>query len=114
MFFNKISLKYISWGLIDKMAALAQIMSWHRPEDKPLSEPKMVSLLTHICVTRPQQWVSHDQVWNFFTHIRQGYFIVAGADVPAEQPYGIWLNELFEYITKWYTTMRITSDQKRD
>ena len=31
-------------------------MAWRRPGDKPLSEPIMVSLLTHICVTRPQ-WV---------------------------------------------------------
>ena len=31
-------------------------MAWHRPCDKPLSEPMMFSLLTHICVTRPQ-WV---------------------------------------------------------
>ena len=32
------------------------IMAWCRPGDKPLSEPMMVSLTTHICVTRPQ-WV---------------------------------------------------------
>ena len=32
-------------------------MAWRRSGDKPLSEPMMVSLLTHICVTRPQ-WVS--------------------------------------------------------
>ena len=32
-------------------------MAWHRPGDKPLSEPMMVSLLTHICVTGPQ-WVN--------------------------------------------------------
>ena len=31
-------------------------MAWRRPGDKPLSELMMVSLLTHICVTRPQ-WV---------------------------------------------------------
>ena len=31
-------------------------MVWHGPGDKPLSEPMMFSLLTHICVTRPQ-WV---------------------------------------------------------
>ena len=29
-------------------------MVWRRPGDKPLSEPMMVNLLTHICVTRPQ------------------------------------------------------------
>ena len=31
-------------------------MAWRRPGDKPLSEPMMVSLPTHICVIRPQ-WV---------------------------------------------------------
>ena len=33
------------------------IMVWRRPGEKPLSESMMVSLLTHICVTRPQ-WVN--------------------------------------------------------
>ena len=28
-------------------------MAWRRPGDKPLSEPMLVSLLMHICVTRP-------------------------------------------------------------
>ena len=32
-------------------------MAWRRPGDKPLSEPMMARLLTHICVTRPQ-WVN--------------------------------------------------------
>ena len=36
------------------ISALVQIMAWRRQGDKPLSEPIMVSLLTHICVTRPQ------------------------------------------------------------
>ena len=31
-------------------------MAWHRPGDKPLSEPMRVSLLTHICII-PPQWV---------------------------------------------------------
>ena len=34
-------------------------MAWRRPGDKPLSEPRMESLLTHICVIRPQ-WVNKD------------------------------------------------------
>ena len=33
-------------------------MAWRRPGDKPLSDPMMVSLLTHICVTRPQ-WINN-------------------------------------------------------
>ena len=32
------------------------MMAWHRLGDKPLSEPMMVSLSTHICVTLPP-WV---------------------------------------------------------
>ena len=37
-------------------------MAWRRPGDKPLSEPMMVSLLTHICVTRPQ-WVNINTIF---------------------------------------------------
>ena len=43
-------------GPINNIPALVQIMAWRRPGDKPLSEPMMVRLLTHICVTWPQ-WV---------------------------------------------------------
>ena len=53
----KISLKFVPMCPIDNIPALFQLMAWHRPGDKPLSEPVMVSLLTHICVTRPQ-WVN--------------------------------------------------------
>ena len=52
----KFSLKYVRKGPIDNNPALVQIMAWRRPGDKPLSEPMMVSLPTHICVTR-LQWV---------------------------------------------------------
>ena len=53
----KISLKFVPKGPINNIPALVQIMAWRRPGDKPLSEPMVVSLLTHICVTRPQ-WVN--------------------------------------------------------
>ena len=52
-----ISLKFVPNGLMNNIPALVQIMAWRRPGDKPLSEPMMVNLLTHICVTRPQ-WVN--------------------------------------------------------
>ena len=52
----KISLKFVPKGPINNIPALVQIMAWRRWGDKPLSEPMMVSLPTHICVTRPQ-WV---------------------------------------------------------
>ena len=53
----KISLKFVHKGPIINIPALVQIMAWRRSGDKPLSEPMMVSLPTHICVTRPQ-WVN--------------------------------------------------------
>ena len=54
----KISLKFVPKGPINNIAALVQIMAWRRPGDKPLSEPMMVSLPTHIWVARPQ-WVNY-------------------------------------------------------
>ena len=59
----KISLKFVLKGPINKIPALVKIMAWRRSGNKPLSEPMMVSLLTHICVTRPQ-WIkrSSDKV----------------------------------------------------
>ena len=53
----KISLKFVPKGSINNIPALVQIMAWRRPGDKPLSEPMMVNLPTHICVTQPQ-WVN--------------------------------------------------------
>ena len=53
----KISLQFVPKGPINNIQALVQIMAWRRPGDKPLSEPMMVRLPTHICVTRPQ-WVN--------------------------------------------------------
>ena len=56
----KISLKFVPNGPINNITALVQIMAWRCSGDKPLSEPMMVSLPTHICVTRPQLI----NVWN--------------------------------------------------
>ena len=62
----RISMKFVLNGPIKNIPALVQIMAWHRPGDKPLSEPMMISLLTHICVARPQ-WVkiivNSDAIW---------------------------------------------------
>ena len=51
-----ITLKFVPKGPINNILALVQIMTWRRPGDKPLSEPMVLNLLTHICVTWPQ-WV---------------------------------------------------------
>ena len=55
--FIKISLKFVPRGQINNIPEVVRIMAWRRPGDKPLSEPMMVNVLTHICVTRPQ-WVN--------------------------------------------------------
>ena len=52
--------RFVPKGPINNIPALAQLMTWCHPGDKPLSEPMMVSLTTHICVTRPQ-WVNISQ-----------------------------------------------------
>ena len=72
----KISLKFVPKDPINNTPALVQIMVWHRPGDKPLSEPMMVSLLMHICVTLPQ-WVK----WGPWFHVKScfGKFIVQHA-----------------------------------
>ena len=44
----KISLKFVPKCLFNKIPALVQIMAWHRPGDKPLSEPMLV--IDHWCI----------------------------------------------------------------
>ena len=52
-------LRFVPKGPINNIPALVQIMAWRRPGDKPLSEHMMVSLLTHVWVTRPR-WVNSE------------------------------------------------------
>ena len=72
----KISLKFVPKVSINNIPALVQIMAWRRLGDKPLSEPMMVGLLTHICVTRPQcgAWILewHVDAWSYY-HTRYGW-----------------------------------------
>ena len=58
-------------------------MAWRRIGEKPLSDPMLVNLLTHICVTRPQ-WVNTCPFPNFHCgldilplKIRRGRFITS-------------------------------------
>ena len=55
------TMKFVPKGPINNIPALVQIMAWCWPGDKRLSEPIMIRLPTHICVTRPQ-WVQV-QLW---------------------------------------------------
>ena len=59
-----ISLKFVPRGPINNIPALLQIMAWRRPGDKTLSEPMMVRLPTHMCVTLPE-WVKSNHCNSF-------------------------------------------------
>ena len=63
-----ISLKFVPRGPINNTSTLVQVMAWRRPGAKPLSEPMMVRLPTHICVTRPQ-WVKTPRPARHESHI---------------------------------------------
>ena len=80
----KISLKFVPKGPISNNPALVHIMAWRRSGDKPLYEPMMVSLLTHICVTRPQ-WVNKQQWCS-----------------------GLWATRIFPGATQFYVPERKT------
>ena len=70
----QISLKFVPKGSVDNKSALVQVMAWRRPGDKPLSEPMMVILLTHICVTRPlcvKEWWIHCGTCNSWGSVLQ-------------------------------------------
>ena len=60
---NKFSLKFVPKGLINNNTALVQMMAWRRQGEKPLSDPMMGRLPTHICVIRPQ-CVKIGRVWS--------------------------------------------------
>ena len=79
----KISLKFVPKGPINNIPALVQIIAWRRSGGKPLAEPMMVSLLTHICVTRPQ-WVKVKVVKHALNIIQR-----------FEQYCFVWIEELF-------------------
>ena len=50
---NWILLKFALIGSLENIPVLVKIMAWRRLGDKPLHEPTMARLPTHICVTRP-------------------------------------------------------------
>ena len=58
----KVSLKFIPKGQINNIPILDQIMALCRPGDNTLSEPMMIIIPMHICVTR-RQWVK-EYGWN--------------------------------------------------
>ena len=68
----RISLKFVPKVPINNIPTLVQITAWRRSGNKPFSEPIMVNLLTHICVTQPQ-WANNFNIFrkniNLFLHL---------------------------------------------
>ena len=66
----KNSMKFVPKGPINNIPAV-QVIAWRRQGNKPLSEPVVVRLPTHICVTRPQ-WVNpsvyHKEYFKLLCH----------------------------------------------
>ena len=110
----KISMKFVPKGPINNIPALVQIMAWRRPGDKPLSEPMMVSLTMHICVTRPQ-WV---KLLDIFIDYKLNFHDISpgslrwrhnGWDsVSNHQPHHCSLNRLFRRRSKKTSKLRVT------
>ena len=118
----KISLKVVPNNII----AVVKIMAWRRPGDKPLSEPMMVSLLTHICVTLPQRvntWgtgrlltisdffkrIGHHCTGCWLSTVSSLQWRHNGRDsVSNHQPYDYLLNRLFRHRSKKTSKLRVT------
>ena len=83
----KISLNFVPKGPVNNNSVFVKIMVWYRPNNKPLSEPTMVSLQTHIRISRPH-WVKLQIVlcqikfkpvvkrFNLYHHLATHYFTV--------------------------------------
>ena len=96
----KNSLTFVSRGPINNIPALVQIMAWRRPGDEPLSEPMMVRLPTHICVTRPQ-WVkslNFAKRYFLYSSTRMKLFVF-GFKPQWNQSLGVQLRTIFDGFT---------------
>ena len=109
----KISLKFVPEGPFNNIPALVQIMAWRRSGDKPLSEPMIVSLLTHICVTRPQ-WVNYVKQHRFIVHsvlrTKSGQICIAIQNVISNEFIWKWslqnMNHIIHVSVRWWKLFR--------
>ena len=97
----KISLKFVPKSQINNNPSLVQIMAWRRSGDKPLSEPMMVSLVTHICVTRPQWIKEHSR-----NHADGSWWILPDGTKPLTETMLTYHQSIFVSFTwQWFYRM---------
>ena len=94
VFFLKLAQKSVPKGTFNNIPALVQIIAWQRPDDKSSSKPIMVSLPTHISVTRPP-WYGCN-VSNFGVFEKKFWFRDTGVQfIPVSCPQ---IEESFPYL----------------
>ena len=69
-----ISPNFVPDARFNNIREWVQTMAWHRPDETPLYEPMVVSLLTNICVTRPQ--------WDSGIYFSKPFTITCRAKLP--------------------------------
>ena len=89
----KVSLMFVPKGPIDNNPALVQIVAWRWP----LSQPMIINLLTHICLTQPQ-WAEHAFLAEFQFKWCQRHFILI-MEIPILCKF---LNGGLRYQQAWY------------
>ena len=96
----KNSLKFVPKGPIYNILTLVQIIVWRRSGDEPLSDSMLISLPTHICVTRPQ-WVKtaflgivRCRLWDHLVFI-MGILVPLKWHLYIEMPRGLCLVDAF-------------------
>ena len=86
IFFNEnyeFRLKFHCSLFLGAQLTMVQVIAWYRPRDKPLSEPMIISLPAHICVTRPQ-WVN--VIWDNSLALRRHKRVILLSDKENPQP----------------------------
>ena len=85
-------LKFDPKGAVNNIPALVQIMAWCLPGNKPLTEPMVVRLLTHIYALLGLSELTH---WGRVTHICVGKLTIIDSDnglSPGRHQAFIWTN----------------------
>ena len=89
-----ISLKFVPKGAIDNKSVLVLVMAWHRPGDKPLSEPMLTWFTGAICCTRV--------IWDKYLTSNWNYIITLfNPQITELYSFNIFKNIRFRVILCW-------------